>query len=285
MDLTTWLWLLGAAIFGVVLIGVGATWYHFKAIGHKWGAGATVVIGVAFILLALVLGVGTLPTLNSNGNGNASTPTGGTYNVVFATAPAVPTGCTEFVSTNTEFCTVVFNSTTNYLAIQSSVASTFHNPNYLVTPWNLVRTDNANRTFSANVTLTTVPTFNSLASSGGSTTVCSPLGYTTATSSKTGQWQAFFDQGTFASQKPTGNAPNAGSSALSTGVPVTAFGSKVVGLHESLAGGNSTSFGTTCAQAWTNNTSVSVVVTVAQGYAPASQVSWTIQFDLLGWHV
>ena len=260
-------------VIGFFVFLAGLVWWALGRGPAKHAvAGFGIVIGLAMVGVAFLVGP-SFPLANT-GQGQGAPQPGGTFNNVFGTTPALPTGCTYYQSANYVFCTVVFNSTSAYLAVQSSVAATFHNPQYLVIPENLIRTDNANTTFTEAATLTTVPTFNSL---GSSPTLYSPLGYKAATSNTPGQWQFFFDQGTQASQKPTVTAPGTATNVITSSVPVKAFSSQVVGAHFSLAGGNSTSFPNAAAQAWANNTVEAFTLTYGS-------TALQVQLDLLGWH-
>lgn len=256
----------------------GLVWLAWgKGPAHHPVGGLFALIGFGILTVVLLF-----PAAFSGTSGN-STPlaAGGTFNNVFGTTPALPTGCTFYQSQDNVACTVVFNSTTDYLAIQASVAATFQKPIYIDLPFNLIRTDNANTTFTESTTLSTVPTFNSL---GSSPQTYSPLGFKSATSATPGQWQVYADQGTQANQKPTASAPSTSSNVLSTSVPVKAFSSQTVGWHLTLAGSNSTSFPATAAQAWANNTNEVFTFSFGGGSGSTGFESFTLTLDLLGWH-
>lgn len=242
-----------------------------------WG-----IVAVGAILTAS--GFFITPLLFATSAGPATAPSGASISVASATAPALPSGCTLYTATNNIFCTVVFNKTSNALYIQPALADsaghgsgTGHGQNYLQAAWKMIRTDAINTTFSFGATVVTIPTFNSL---GATPTGYSPVGYKAATSSTNGQWQVFPGQGTLANQYPTGNAPGAATNVITTGVPIQSFSSALLSWHISLAGGNSTSFPQTAAQAWANNTQQ----IMAFSFANAGSLSaWTVSFDILGW--
>jgi len=242
------------------------------------GASLKPAVGVILVgIVILVIGLGAVALAPTSTSAAAAPPTA-TINVLSGTSPALPSGCTLLSTTNVINCDVVFNSTSGYLAISPTVADTFHLPVYLDAPFNMIRTDAVNQTYSFASTLTGIATFSSI---GSNPTTYAPVGYKTATSTQPGQWQVYPDQGTLAGQKPTVVAPTTATGIETTGVPLQAFSSKIIGWHITLAGSNGTAFPNAAAQAWTNYTAEPTTFAFANA---GTGGTWTVNWILIGWH-
>lgn len=263
-----------AILFLIGVVGI------VMAVFVKPGKRATGTLGgvaVGFGILFLTIAVLSPSTLTTGGGQTQTAPPAATLNILSGSTPALPAGCTLYQNTFTIACTIVYNKTTNYFAISTTVA-TSGKPVYLVLPFSMIRTDAINQTFSFSSTVASIPT---AASIGATPTVYSVVGYTAATSTVNGQWLVYPDQGTLATQKPTVNAPSVSTNVETTGVPIQAFGSKVLGWHITLAGSNSTSAPAAFAQALTNYTAYPMTFTFSN--AAGAQASWTLTWTMIGW--
>jgi hypothetical protein len=207
-------------------------------------------------------------------------------NVVVASAPALPSGCTLYSSQYQVTCTTEYNYTSNAFCIVSSFAATHackSGTNYILLPFKLIRTDcgcgNLNATFSFANTVTSIYTANSL---GSNPQPYSPVvGFTAATSTSPGQWQLYPSAGTFASQKPTASAPGTTANVETTNIPIGTFATVTNTWHISLPGSNSTSAPATFAQALQNYTAYSLAFSFAN--AQGQSGTFTLYDTMIGW--
>ncbi len=263
--------LIVAAVF---FIGIGAVIaFAMKGKGLRFGGGLA-VFGVV-LLAGGFLAPALLPASSSVAPGPA--PPSATINVVENSSVSLPNGETWNAATSTFTVDLVYNSTSYYLAVNNVVAGTSGKHNYVVFPFNLIRTDAINATYSFAASLAQLETVVSL---GSTPTAYSFLGYTAATGTSPATWQAFWNAGTEKNLKPSGAAPGTVSNVLTTGVPVKAFSTASVNLVMSLAGGNSTSAPTTWAEAIQNYTTYSYTLTFGQGVPGEVTIDWV----LIGWH-
>ena len=262
-------------LLGVIFTVLGAIILFAARRSSSRMGWASLAVGIIVIILAVVL---VSPLTTTGGGVPSATGTGASINVVSATAPALPAGCTLYASQYQILCTAVFNKTSDYLAVQAAIGhGTASGATYMQLGFKLIRVDAINATYSFGATVAQLPTFSSL---GATPTQYGPIGYKTATSTTNGQWQIYPSAGTLANQYPTVAAPTTSSGVITTGVPIQSFSSATLVWHMTFAGSNSTSFPMTAAQAWANNSYEYSTFTFANAGASAT---WTVGFDLLGW--
>lgn len=261
-----------AFVMGLVLVALAFVLiFVLRGKGMRPAVGVG-LLGVVVIVLGLVGGA-LAPAATTT---PPIAPPAAACAVQLASAPALATGETWNTISNTLTVDLVYNKTSNFFFVSSTVGASTSKPNYVLFPIKLVRTDPINQTFSFPVSIASIPTANSL---GATPTTYSVVGNTPATSTTPGIWQAYFSAGTLANQKPTVSAPSVSTNVISDGTPVTSFGSVTSVLHISLAGGNSTSAPTLFAEALQNYTSYPMTVSVGNG----SPSLLTIDFILIGW--
>ncbi|MDE1821567.1 MAG: hypothetical protein KGI98_12070 [Euryarchaeota archaeon] len=230
-QLYSWLFLIGIAVVVITL----AVWGLVRGVRPTRVLGAFAV-GVV-IIVAAVFGAQLFGTALCTTNcAPAPAPATATTAVSIVSANFV-TGETLQLSPLTVNVDLVFNTSSAAFCVTNVLQkcpAAAHN--YVVIPVQLSRTDNINATYGFTTALNNIPTLTN--SSTG--LVFAPIGYTAATSTSPGIWKVQWNAGSISGTNPTQNAPSVTSGVGSDLVGVPAFGSKVVALSLSLAGGNST---------------------------------------------
>ena len=190
------------------------------------------------------------------------------------------TGCSLNTITNTVTCTLMYNSTSNYLAVAATNVSG-HVPTAALAGWILVgfhsaRVDALNSTYGFNYQVASIPTITSV---GATPTVYSPtVGYIAATSTASGVWKMFWGSGSAANLNPLQAAPSITTGFTPSQVGIASFGSATDYLHLSLPGTNSTSFPTTAYSALTAFGSYTSTVTIQN----STPITFTLVVTIIG---
>lgn len=260
-------------IVGVLLV-IGGVLSFFALRGRiHWAMNVTAIVAGGLLFFG---GAWVAAAMVGGGPAPNAPPTAGVL-VQLASSPGLLAGETWNSITNTMTVDVVYNTSTNAWMVQNVLTGVASHPNWVNLPLKLVRSDAINATYAFPVSVTSIPTFNSL---GTNPTTYSFVGYTSATSTSPGIWQVFFSAGTLANQKPTVSAPGVATNVLNDPCAVNAFNSLSPILKVSLGGGNSTSAPTLSAEAVQNYTTYPMTIGIGQG----SPSGVTLDFIPIGWH-
>jgi hypothetical protein len=268
-----WLGLAGVVI-GLLVAGLG----RMKS-AQKWGL-IVIVASVVVVLLGQVIGAAAPPASTNVPNAPANA-TLSSYVSTSLLQSATATVWNANTQTLTAYLVQNYTTGANCLSFTNVTCSTYGiaagKPNYLLVPIHSARTDNLNATYSFNYQVASVPTFTSI---GTSPTTCSPVGFTTATSTTPGQWKAYWSAGQNSGQLGQQNAPSVTTGVAPDPTPVTAFSSVTNILHISLSGANSTAFGANCYGAVQIYSPVNMVISIG-GSTPSTI---TVSFVWVGEH-
>lgn len=271
---------IGAAVFFVTLILLGLV----KAVPRK-GAAVLMGIGAAILVIGLIISVATpTPTASVSNVPNTAvssylTSTGAYYGTGTGAGSALnttagwPSGTSYNSQTNTLTIYTVYVSKIGTLCMASANASLATCYSFLSIGVHSARTDIVNVTSGFTFSFASVPTFQSL---GSNPQTYSFLGYKPATSTATGQWQAYWSLGSNGGQVSQVNAPSATTNIVSSLVGISAFSSTTNFLHITLAGSNGTSFPSTAYSALTTYSSYSATLSVQSSTPATLTVTWVI---------
>lgn len=244
-----------------------------KAVPRK-GVAVLLIVGVVMLLIGTGI-TGLTPVSGSQTPVVAGTSVS-SY-ITYAGASGFQAGVTYNSQTNVLTVYAVFNTTADAWCVAASNTSLgkISTCDFLVIGVHSARADLQNVTAGFTDSVSSVYTFSSL---GASPETYSFLGYTAATSTSTGQWQAYWSSGSNGGLKSSVNAPSVASNIVSSQVGIVAFGATTNYLHLSLAGENSTSFPTTAYSALQTYSSYPIGLSVSS----SSPAGMTINFVPLG---
>lgn len=263
-----------------VIAFVGGVFWVWLGHGLKSREHGGIVGVVGFIVVVLILLVAfTIPAPSANIGPAPNNTNVASYvsTTAYKVAAALPSACTNYVSSATVTCTVGYNKTQGgfQLALSNTTdlgytpggaGTSYASLNYLNVVLHSARTDTINQTYLYTYTYQTLPTWTSISTS--STTTCSIIGFTTATATAPGTWKAMWYAGQNAGLSPTQNAPTVSTGVGADPTAIIGFGAVTQVAELSFAGGNSTSTSFGCWAGLSLYESLTVTISISQSTPP-----------------